>query len=436
MNSYTGSSRHQLSTLVGIGMVLVAIFAAPADASLRLGYTAAENAETLACLNLAENGAAPAGADAAQPARKGRILVGLGFGVHTSGEPQSMWTPNLWIYYTRPISAGLVLELLGSSWYTGGRFHAALETAPDVFADAKWGWRVELSGIPLKISDEIYFGGDRVTSEMLGWGENNLIVSLYAATPGLPAAKLGVYYMGGYRYFNDIDETALDYAVPSDTIKHTGGLFWDWNQLGEPDALRQYNRVGAHRVYADAHVTHRQDWAPWGVPGAVRSTDDTYFKGHVAWFAVAPGVRDVDRTVFQVKGGTGTGLDRWSAFWIGSALFSNPMVDFRRPNAEVRGFLHRQFRAESYASVNLAYRLQLADNVRATLNLDYAWFDQLSAQTVGAGGSANALGVGFGVAAGLGDGAVLRFDYGVGVLGPESGDTGIHEFRLSVLKEF
>jgi hypothetical protein len=172
------------------------------------------------------------------------------------------------------------------------------------------------------------------------------------------------------------------------------------------------------------------------MPGMVRSTNGNYFKAHAGFLAVLPAARERDTFLLNLKGGVSAGLDRFNAYAIGSTIILDLNAYTKRAGATVRGFFGSHFLATSYFAANLEYTVRLHEFCRLHLCLDAATLNRLTPQTVGADDATGAVGIGFGLTTGFFWESSLRFDYGVGVVGPSSGDTGIHEFRLSVVKRF
>jgi hypothetical protein len=424
--------RRRASWLVALSVFLTAVgvVTAPLAADLRLARSEGEIPQILRDVAGGEPPAAEAPPEeAAEAPREGeqRILV-LGITAFTENAPDRSVLPYARLYWRRPLSEDLELEL----WLAGVFNRLGVQTRDAALERDGWGWRIELSAMPFRLSDELYFDGANVTAEKVGAGSAAVRFSLFA---GNPAYRAGGFYEAGYRFFGRDEDTAPGFVVPRDTVVHRAGVFGHVKNLRERNRLGMYTDTG-FIFHGEAYVGHRQDWGAWGAPGFAAETDATYFRAHFGMLGQLPAFREGDKFVFRLKGGLGSGLDRWSALPVGSPLVSDPVGDAARAGGIVRGFLGRQFRTDGFGSVNLEYRLRLHEWVYLHLCVDGAAFNRITPQTVGADGASGAVGVGIGLTTGFFWQSRLRFDYGVGVVGPDGGDSGIHEFRLSIVKRF
>ncbi len=218
---------------------------------------------------------------------------------------------------------------------------------PD-FLGTKIDLGVDLFGIAIASSDQLYRGGVEVPSE-----EVEVLPGTVRVNLGFPLGnfvKVSSAYRLSYAKFGDTDNTAPEFVLPSDTLTHRA-------ELGV-----QYARSG-YRLNLQAAFSHRSTWEFWGLPG--NSAFDPDHQEYATWGASVaknwylPGFRKFGLSVDYLDG---SHLDRFSKYQFG--FFGD---------ARVHGYQIGKVRAESGYAAHATYGLEIGKVVRLDAVGDAAW---------------------------------------------------------------
>ena len=236
-----------------------------------------------------------------------------------------------------------------------------------------------LDSLTLPWARSEYVDGIRIAAGEVKWNQARAGAGLAWRMPlppgecdnGLDAA---LTYEPGGLWFSRGSDTAPGYAVPRDTYE--GRL----HLRLRADALERNLLEMPHRGFAaglDGLAGWRSRWDPWGFPAALETGGRNWqaVSGFAyAAFAPAPGLSERHRLVASLHAGTGSDLDRFSAFRLGGGSTWGDFETLSRvvlPGAGVD-----EFYSSRYAIADLEYRYEalffLYLQVRGTL----AWADR------------------------------------------------------------
>ncbi len=271
------------------------------------------------------------------------------------------------------------------------------------FRDSKFDLGLDLFGIAFARTDSRFRSGVEAKGE-----DVELLTPSFDIKLGRPIGnffKLDLEYELEWAKFGRADDTAPEFVVPSDHLKHGFSV------------TGRYNRNG-YRLRLGGTYNLRGQWDPWGLPGNTEfdPDSDTYLR----WGA---GVGKTWHLPNFLKFGAeieyldGSRLDRFSKYEFG--VFSD---------VQIHGYQSDKVKAEEVLATHLSYGFDVAGAFRLNLVGDVAWAtDQQSALDrellAGAGIAGTVVGPWQ---------TVINLDVGVAVAGPDSG----FSLLLTVLKLF
>ena len=274
-------------------------------------------------------------------------------------------------------------------------FAGALLTAdiatPSLFG-SKWTASADVFGIAIAGEDEVFRGDDEVVEETVE--SRPLSLDLGLGRPLGSYGKIDLRYELDRTDFSRADDTADDFAVPSDHVTQTVA------------AIGRYNR-GGYRFELGGSFSRRSEWEPWGFAGNpdFSPEKEEFTKWRLAlgktWFL--PKFRKFSAEVEYVDG---EDLDRFSKYQFG--FFS----DIR-----IHGYQSDKVRAERAVAAHLSYGVNFGDAFRLELVGDAALAnDELS-------GLEDELLAGIGLVGTLIGpwNTIVNLDVGVAVDGPDDG---------------
>ncbi|MDX1501607.1 MAG: hypothetical protein R3325_04525 [Thermoanaerobaculia bacterium] len=286
-------------------------------------------------------------------------------------------------------------------FFAGALFNVAI-TDPS-FLGSRWDAGVDVFGLAIAGSDTVFRDGREVPVEEVEFIRPNVDFKL--GRPLGSFGKLALQYELGYLDFSRADDTAADFATPSDTLTH------------RLSAVLRYNRAGYRLRVGGARVL-RDEWEPWGFPG-----NPDYDPGKDEYTRWEAGVGKTWHFPNFLKLGAeieyvdGSNLDRFSKYEFG--IFSD---------VRVRGYQSDKVRAEKAWAAHLSYGFDLGSAMRLELLGDAAWATDeatgLEDELLGGAGIA-----GFFVGPWN---TLIRLDLGVAVAGPDDSVSAL----VTVLKLF
>ncbi len=232
-----------------------------------------------------------------------------------------------------------------------------------------------------------YADGLRIAAGELKWYQARAGAGLAFRRSLPPGAcdnglDVALTYEPGGLWFTRGSDTAPGYVLPRDTYE--GRL----HLRLRVDALERNLLEMTHRGWSaglDAVAGWRSHWAPWGFPAAPES-------GGASWQAVSafafaafspvPGLSERHRLIASVHGGTGSGLDRFSAFRLGGGSTWGDFETLSRvilPGAGVD-----EIYSTRYATGDLEYRWEALFFLYLQLRGTVAWADRLVLDAGGA----------------------------------------------------
>ncbi len=225
-----------------------------------------------------------------------------------------------------------------------------------------------------------YADGVRIAAGELKWYQARAGAGLAFRKSLAPGAcdnglDIALTYEPGGLWFTRGSDTAPGYVLPRDTYE--GRLHLRFRA----DALERNLLEMTHRGWSaglDAVAGWRSRWEAWGFPAALET-------GGASWQAVSafafaafspfPGLSERHRLIASVHGGTGGGLDRFSAFRIGGGSTWGDFETLSRlvlPGAGVD-----EIYSSRYAIVDLEYRYEALFFLYLQLRGTLAWADRL-----------------------------------------------------------
>jgi hypothetical protein len=224
--------------------------------------------------------------------------------------------------------------------------------------------------------------GTRIAAEELEWHSVRLGVGLGFHAPLAPghqdnALEAALTYEPGVLLFQPGDEAEPGFQVPKDAYE---GRF---HLRARVDALERNILELPHRGFAagmDGWYGHRSGWRDWGgsVFGMQRAESG---RNWYAWSAYAiaagavPYVSDErHRLLYSMYGGTGSHLDRFSAFRLGGGSNAGDWEALTRP--VLPGAAFEEFFPERYGIVNLEYRYEALFFLYLQVRGSLAWVER------------------------------------------------------------
>jgi hypothetical protein len=228
--------------------------------------------------------------------------------------------------------------------------------------------------LPWARSEYVY--GVRIKAGELYWPAARAGVGLAFRTGLSPGAcdngfDAALTYEPGGLWFRRGPDTAPGYVLPVDTYEGRIHL------RVRADALERNLLELPHEGWSaglDGSLGFRARWEPWGFPAALETggkNSRTLSAFAFAAFAPAPGLSERHRLIASVHAGTGSDLDRFSAFRIGGGTTWGDFETLSRlvlPGAGVDEFF-----AARYAIVDLEYRYEALFFLYLQLRGTLAW---------------------------------------------------------------
>jgi hypothetical protein len=216
------------------------------------------------------------------------------------------------------------------------------------------------NNLTVPIAQAEHIDGKRVDEEELLWGTIRPGIGFGYRNdleePGHVDNMLAVTLTAepGYMYFDDGKETADNFKVPQDTFEPRGHFQVRLDAM-ERNLLELSHRgiaMGSDLVYG-----HRSNWEDWGLNGtedASEGRDYFLFSGYMVGAARIPFASDRHHVVGSVHGGTGSSLDRFSAFRLGGGPVGDEYESIYRPN--IPGAAITEFTTDHYVVAVGEYR--------------------------------------------------------------------------------
>jgi hypothetical protein len=224
----------------------------------------------------------------------------------------------------------------------------------------------------------MYVQGERQLSEELEWYHARLGIGLAAHSrigPGAldNALDVALAIETGSLWFRAGDDTDPTFVRPANTFEYRGHL------RVRADALVRNIVELPHRGWAagaDGVWARRMNWKPWGLPSEGLETGGANWLAASA-FAVGatgvPGLSERHSLVGMVHAGTGSDLDRFSAFCLGSGSTWGDFETLSRVVLPAAGV--DEIATARYATVDLEYRFEPIFFLYLQLRGTLAWAD-------------------------------------------------------------
>ena len=223
-----------------------------------------------------------------------------------------------------------------------------------------------------------YVQGARRRDTELVWNQARLGLGFAAHARIGPGAidnllDVALTFEPGNLWFGEGDRTDPDFVVPTDTFEHRGHL------RVRVDALVRNVVELPHRGWAagaDGVWGRRGEWEPWGLP------DEGLETGGASWLAGSafaylatgiPGLPERHTLVASAHAGTGSDLDRFSAFRLGSGSTWGDFETLSRVVLPAAGV--DEIATARYATVDLEYRFEPVFFLFLQLRGTLAWAD-------------------------------------------------------------
>jgi hypothetical protein len=228
-----------------------------------------------------------------------------------------------------------------------------------------------------------YVDGERIDDEELFWGwvrpGFGIGIREQLEHPGANdnMFALSLFAEPGFLYFDDAPDTADDFVVPEDTFEGRAHL-----QVRR-DAMERNLLELPHSGFSvggDAVYGYRADWEDWGID-AEEDAGDTRDYGLISGYIVgAGGVPFVEserhRLIGSFHGGTGTSLDRFSAFRIGGGPSPNGEEYEGLTRPIIPGAFIEEFTTSHYAVLLGEYRWEPIFFLYLSLRSSVAWLER------------------------------------------------------------
>jgi hypothetical protein len=223
-----------------------------------------------------------------------------------------------------------------------------------------------------------YVEGERQRSQELGWYQARLGIGLAGhgrIGPGAidNALDVALTLETGNLWFDEGEDTDPTYVLPTKTFEYRGHL------RVRADALVRNVLELPFRgwsIGADGVWGRRTKWDPWGLPSEGLQT------GGVSWLAGSafaygatgiPGLSERHTLVASAHAGTGSDLDRFSAFRLGSGSTWGDFETLSRVVLPAAGV--DEIATARYATVDLEYRYTPIFFLDLQLRGTLAWAD-------------------------------------------------------------
>jgi hypothetical protein len=253
-------------------------------------------------------------------------------------------------------------------------------TSPAFLRGAETALTFENETLPFARSE--YVEGARIAAEELKWYTVRLGAGIgYRATirPGHQdnAFEIALTYEPGRLFFQRGSETAPTFILPRDIYEGRIHL------RVRADALERNILELPHEGFAaglDAYSGHRARWEDWGGPvfGLQNGSEGKSWTA-VSLYAVAAGPlpfsrADRHRLIASAYGGTGSRLDRFSAFRLGGGSNAGDFETLTQPILPAAAF--EEFFPRHYAIFNLEYRYEALFFLYLQLRGSLAWVER------------------------------------------------------------
>ncbi len=223
-----------------------------------------------------------------------------------------------------------------------------------------------------------YVQGERQRSEELEWNQARLGVGLAAHGRIGPGAIDNVLDVAltietGNLWFDEGDHTDPAFVRPTNTFEYRGHL------RVRADALVRNIVELPHRGWsagADGVWGRRGKWEPWGLPSEGLETGGDSWLAGSAFAVVAtgvPGLSERTTLVASAHAGTGSDLDRFSAFRLGSGSTWGDFETLSRVILPAAGV--DEIATARYATVDLELRYEPIFFLYLQLKGTLAWAD-------------------------------------------------------------
>ncbi len=243
------------------------------------------------------------------------------------------------------------------------------------------------------------------------------VISNYAEIAQIRAA-----YEFGYEDYSREDDTSPTFTLAPSSFFQTLKLHGGTGKLTRSN----YSPKGWNLNFG-AEATFRDDWSRWGPPNLWDSPSE-FQKFQIDGSYVALSIHE-QKLVTKFSGGIGNGLDRLSAYKLGSSLTGTPH------SLVLHGFYTREIFAEDYELLNFDYVMPLLKDQQLAWHL---YFDEAITQRSDI--PDNQAHVWFGSGTGIsfkGYGDIhCLIGYGYGINAPRGSDHGGHEIFAQMSKQF
>lgn len=223
-----------------------------------------------------------------------------------------------------------------------------------------------------------YVQGERQRDQELGWYQARLGIGFAAHARIDPGAidntlDVALTFEVGNIWFDEGDHTDPAFVVPTDTFENRGHL------RVRADALVRNVLELPHRgwaVGADGVWGRRTGWEPWGLPSEGLETGGRIWLA-ASGFGVAatgiPGLSERHTLVASAHAGTGSDLDRFSAFRLGSGSTWGDFETLSRVVLPAAGV--DEIVTSRYLTVDLEVRYEVFFFLYLQLRGSLAWAD-------------------------------------------------------------
>jgi hypothetical protein len=235
--------------------------------------------------------------------------------------------------------------------FFAGVILAANATHPNV-ANTRTNIGADFFGMAIPVENTMFRDGEERKNETVK--QIPLVLTLRAGHPIFDFGKVDLSFTAAHLTYSRADDTASDFAVPSDTF------------LFGPTLSAEYNRRGyTFRTYAD--YTTRTSWEPWGNPEEF-DADQKSFLRYGASIGKSFYLPKFQRLGIDLNYLDGQRLDRFSKYELG--FFGAQRV---------HGIESGSVRAEQAFLGHLSYGFVFSDLFRMEAFYDHALIDDAAA---------------------------------------------------------
>jgi hypothetical protein len=285
--------------------------------------------------------------------------IGLGLQWIPDGPEERVLVPTGGVLLWRnPDSGQSRLRAILSGLYDDVRYARRLG------AGSAWEAVATFENTTLPFNRSEYVEGERIASEELKWGSVRAGAGIgyrHTIAPGHQdnALEMALTYEPGYIYFSRGDETAEAFLLPENTYE---GRF---HLRLRADGLERNVLELPHRGWAaglEGLAGRRSEWEDWGGPvfGIQRAEDGRTWSSVAAYAVAATGIPGVaserHSLIASAYAGTGSNLDRFSAFRLGGGSNAGDYETLSQPILPAAAF--EEFPCSRYEIANLEYRYQ------------------------------------------------------------------------------